>query len=163
MTQSDFTRTYLPLRESLYKVAFYILESEVEAEDALQDLYLKLWSRTDALDGIKSPKAYCTSLLKNLCIDRIRSRRDFADASDCEIINSGGIEESLSQRQILGQVEQAMNLLSKREALVLRLFVLEGLSYKEIQKETGIDPLSGRVLLSGARKKLKHCIGYEKD
>ncbi len=163
MTGTDFTRIFLPLRESLYKVAFYILESETDAEDALQDLYLKLWARRDALDSLNNPKAYCISLLKNLCIDRIRAKKDFADSGKMEIRDSGSIEESLNQKQMLQQVHKAMELLSKREALILRLHVFEGLDYKEIQQETGIDPLSSRVLLSGARKKLKNCIRYEKN
>jgi len=38
-----FKQEYLSLSSRLYRVAYYILESESEAEDALQELYLKLW------------------------------------------------------------------------------------------------------------------------
>ena len=72
MTEQRFHSDYLTLAESLYRIAYYILESEAEAEDAVQELYLKLWKMRDALDGIQNPKAYAIRLLKNQCIDRIR-------------------------------------------------------------------------------------------
>ena len=71
MTERQFHTAYLSLAETLYRIAFYMLESEAEAEDALQELYLKLWDNRDSLDGVRSPKAYSITLLKNLCLDRI--------------------------------------------------------------------------------------------
>ena len=55
-------------------------------------------------------------------------------------------------------VQQALSALSQREALVLRLRVQEDLSYEEISKETGINQLMLRVLMSNARKKIKNSI-----
>ena len=43
MTAERFRKEYLPLQDELYRVAFYILESSPDAEDAVQDLYQKLW------------------------------------------------------------------------------------------------------------------------
>ena len=40
MTESLFHKDYLPLAETLYRIAYYMLESGVEAEDAVQELYL---------------------------------------------------------------------------------------------------------------------------
>ena len=79
MNSETFRIKYLSLADTLYRVAFYILEQECEAKDAVQDLYLKLWQKKDELDGVSAPKAYCITLLKNLCIDRIRrsSRVDY--------------------------------------------------------------------------------------
>ena len=67
MTEKEFNSTYLSLAEACYRVAFYILESEADAEDALQELFLKLWKNRDSLDGIQNPKAYVMTLLRNLC------------------------------------------------------------------------------------------------
>ena len=58
MTERQFHTAYLSLAETLYRIAFYMLESEAEAEDALQELYLKLWDNRDSLDAVRSPKAY---------------------------------------------------------------------------------------------------------
>ena len=44
MTHEQFKRIWIPLNPSFYKVAFHFLESEDEAKDAVQDLYIKLWN-----------------------------------------------------------------------------------------------------------------------
>ena len=75
MTESRFHTEWLPLQGRFYRVAYYILENESDAKDAVQELYLKLWSLRDHLDLIRDPAAYGSLLLRNLCIDRIRARR----------------------------------------------------------------------------------------
>ena len=55
MSTEEFTELYLPLRGALYRVAFFILESEDDAMDAVQDLYLKLLSSPDALETVRNP------------------------------------------------------------------------------------------------------------
>ena len=64
----------MPLSERFYRAAYYMLESQQDAEDAVQELYLKLWRSRDSLSGLRNPVAYGLSLLKNICLDRIRRR-----------------------------------------------------------------------------------------
>ena len=59
MTDELFSRTFLPLQESLYRVAYHLLRSEQAAEDAVQELYLKLWRGRESLGIVNNPKAYC--------------------------------------------------------------------------------------------------------
>ncbi|MBR5150739.1 MAG: hypothetical protein IKW61_05510, partial [Bacteroidaceae bacterium] len=75
MTKTEFKTRYMPLYKELYRVALHMLGDSNEAEDAVQNLYLKLWERRDALGGIESDEAYCRRLLKNICIDRWREMR----------------------------------------------------------------------------------------
>ena len=75
MTESLFHKEYLPLAETLYRIAHYILESEAEAEGAVQELYLRLWESRDGLDGIRLPKAYAIRMLRNICVDKMRKAR----------------------------------------------------------------------------------------
>ena len=89
MIEREFHSQYLSLAEALYRVAFYILESEAEAEDAVQELYLKLWKNRSALDGIRSPKAYAMTLLRNICMDRIRQEKRISGAEVPESIGGG--------------------------------------------------------------------------
>jgi RNA polymerase sigma-70 factor (ECF subfamily) len=156
MTESAFNRDYLPLAPSLYRIAFYILEDQSEAEDAVQELFLKLWESGGALDHISNPKAYCIRVLRNLCLDRIRRAvhlefprelpdEDFAPAPD-DIIDA---------RRRLENVLEAVKSLPERQRKVLVLRTVDGLSYEEIAAQTGINYLTCRVLLSQARSKLK--------
>ena len=156
MSTEEFTELYLPLRGALYRVAFFILESEDDAMDAVQDLYLKLLSSPDALETVRNPKAYCITLMRNICLDRVRkaSRRPESEAMEA-VSDESPADERMSDRQRIKDICQKLSSLPERERTVLRMKVFEDLSYDEIQKRTGIGYLSLRVLLSSARRKLR--------
>lgn len=156
MSTEEFTELYLPLRGALYRVAFFILESEEDAMDAVQDLYLKLLSSPDALETVRNPKAYCITLMRNICLDRVRkaSRRPETEAMEA-VSDESPADERMSDRQRIKDICQKLSSLPERERTVLRMKVFEDLSYDEIQKRTGIGYLSLRVLLSNARRKLR--------
>ncbi len=156
MTGERFKSEYLPLQEDLYRVAYYILESSSDAEDAVQDLYLRLWTAADALDSIKIPKAYCIRLLRNLCIDRLRTKRPQGEKSLPEIASGDAPpDERLGQRQEIEAIARQMSALSDNERTVLKMKVFDNLDYEEIQKLTGLSYLSVRVHFSNARRKIR--------
>lgn len=161
MTTETFREKFLPLADTLYKVAFYILESEPDAKDAVQELYLKLWSRRETLDSVSNPKAYCITLLKNGCIDTIR-RRSRQSLSETLPERDDGMEQAdrMLERERLANVLEAVKSLPERQREVLILRAVEGLDYKEIEQKTGTKGIMLRVLLSKARKTLRE---YEKD
>lgn len=159
MTGKEFNETYLPLDESLFRVAFYLLESEDDARDAVQDLYLKLWDSLGTLDSVHNPKAYSITILRNICMDRIRrlSSHTIAELKDT-ILSEDDTGRDLEQKEKLKQVIKAMENLSESQRTVLRMRVTENLSYEEISQETGMNALTLRVLLSQARNRLKKAI-----
>lgn len=160
MTAKEFTDTYLPLSESLYRVAYRLLGTQADAEDAVQDLYLKLWADKGSLDSVHNPKAYCISVLRNICIDRIRRENGHRE--------EGGIEEDvgtqndtydrIEQREKLEEVQRLSKKLSPNQKTLLRMRVFEDLSYDEMAERTGMSKLTMRVLLSQAKNKLKRNI-----
>lgn len=156
MSEQQFYTDYLSLSGTLYKIAYYMLESEAEAEDAVQEVFLKLWESRDALDGIALPKAYCIRMLKNLCIDRIRKAQHLSfpeQLPEPEPVRPG--DEALDAKKRLSNILEAVKALPERHRQVLLLRTVEGLSYEEITERTGINYLTLRVLLSQARAKLK--------
>ena len=156
MSTEEFTELYLPLRGALYRVAFFILESEDDAMDAVQDLYLKLLSSPDALETVRNPKAYCITLMRNICLDRVRKASRRHETEVMEVVSDESpADERMSVRQRIKDICQKLSSLPERERTVLRMKVFEDLSYDEIQKRTGIGYLSLRVLLSNARRKLR--------
>ena len=159
MTSERFQNEWLSLAGDFYRVAFYILEDAAEAEDAVQELFLKLWSGRDTLDGIRSPKGYGLQVLRNLCLDRIRrSRKMETPAVLPEPEWPGRQDEAVDEKQRLAKVLDAIKSLPDRQREVLTLRTLDGLSYEEISRRTGISQLTLRVLLSHARRKLKNII-----
>ena len=159
MTEKEFNSTYLSLAEACYRVAFYILESEADAEDALQELFLKLWKNRDSLDGIQNPKAYAMTLLRNLCLDRIRQVQKFEDAPlDERTVGICDADRELDQKERLEKVLAAVKSLPDKQRQVLILRTIKGLSYEEIAEKTGINYLALRVLLSRARQTLRQVL-----
>ena len=159
MNPENFRTDYLPLRDALFRAAYCLLGSREEAEDAVQDLYLKLWQSGDSLGLVQNPKAYCLTMLRNSCLDRLKSKRlrdrSSLDGVERELQPEDGTLFAKEQEKA---VFEAIGKLPDRERTVLKMKVLDEMSYEQIEKRTGIPYLSLRVLLSGARKKLRKSI-----
>ena len=154
---TDFRNIWMPLAERFYRAAYYMLESQQDAEDAVQELYLRIWKSHANLTDLKSPAAYGMSLLKNICIDRIR-RREIRKTEPLE----AGVpqadappEKRLAARDILKKVMEEIDRLPQTQARVMKMMVIEDLDYKEISERTSLSQVHVRVLISTARKTLK--------
>ena len=71
---NDLKEIWLTLSGRFYRIAYYILDSQEDAEDAVQELYLRIFSGSKNMMDVRNPVAYGTTLLRNICIDRIRRR-----------------------------------------------------------------------------------------
>lgn len=161
MTQKEFTDIYLPLGDCIYRVAYHILESEDDAKDVVQDIFVKLLGSLDTLDAVYNPRAYCITLARNMCLDRLRA------ASGRKVPLVEGLQDkelspppdaSLEQKEKLRKLASAIFELPPKQRMVLRMKVLEDKSYQEICRESGVGYLTLRVLLSQARRKLRDLI-----
>ena len=75
MNSEEFKSIWLPLSGRFYRVAFYILESQEDAEDAVQDLFSRLWKMRDSLGSVKNPVAFGITVIRNICLDKLRSKQ----------------------------------------------------------------------------------------
>ena len=159
MTYEQFCDIYLPLTDGFYRVAYYILESEQDARDAVQDLFIKLWNSRDTLDSVSNPMGYGIRLLKNLCIDRIRkeSRLARADLSE-EIPADDTADGPQAAKEQAERLMRAVWKLPERQRAVLEMKLLRGMSNEQISKETGMSNLAVRVMISRARTKIKEAL-----
>lgn len=161
MTPKDFKSQLLPYKSKLFRLAHTLLNSRTEAEDAVQDVYLKLWDMRRKLAAYDSVEALAVTMLKNLCIDRLRSYRSRNQ-------NEGGLEkvtiptgdrsdpsQRMDTRQQLQQVLQLIEALPEQQRMVLHLRDIEQYRYDEIEAMTGMSRNNIRVTLSRARKKVR--------
>lgn len=154
MTQEEFRSLYTQLSPGLYRIAYRFLEDEAEAKDAVQDLLVKLWNSYDTLYSVANLKAYSYTLMKNLCIDRIRRRSRILPG---ELPERGGPppESEYQTRETLSQAVKLIAQLPPRQRDILKMRVFEGLEYGEIARRMGLTEINTRVQLSLARKTLK--------
>ena len=154
---SDFNTIWIPLADRFYRVAYYLLESEEDAEDALQELYLKLWAARSGLSGVQNPSAYGISMMKNICIDRIRKRmvRKSEPLDKVPHPEDAHTESRTDIKDTLRYLLQEMEKLPDKQRVVLRMRAVEGLEYEDIARRTGLSEVYIRVLVTMARKTLR--------
>lgn len=160
MTGSEFRNSFLVHADCFYRVAIYIMESREEAEDAVQELFIRLWKARENLSAVKNPRAYGITMVKNICLDRMRSleyrgRGGFPDG----MVSEDSPDNRLADRERLDEVKRAIGELPPREREVLVMKVFDGLTYEEISERTGLSNLSLRVLLSNARRRIRRFRG----
>ena len=118
------------------------LASESEAEDAVQEIFVELWSNADRYDPAKSSEsAFVSMVARRRLIDRRRrSGRRPAEASleslDYEMSDRGSAAIEASAEASLAR--EAIEQLEEKERKVLALSVFLGLSHSEIAGQTGL-------------------------
>lgn len=156
MDADSFKRLFLPLHPKLFRIAYALVESKADAEDILQDAYCKLWNRRDELAGIQSPEAFCVTLVKNLCLDFLRSahaNRHDEEITEAITLSTGSSpEKELETQDKIRQVRRLINKLPQNQQQVLKLRGINDCSLDEIEQITGLSAVNIRVLLSRARK-----------
>ncbi len=156
MDVDSFKRLFLPLHPKLFRIAYALVENKADAEDILQDAYYKLWSRREELANVLNPEAFCVTLVKNLCLDYLRSpRANRHDEDVAEAVTLSTDSSPDKELEIQDKVEHIRHLISRlpeNQRQVIRLRGIDDCSMDEIEQITGLNAVNIRVLLSRARK-----------
>ncbi len=158
MDAAEFKQQFLPYHRKLYRTAFRLTENPQEAEDMVQEAYLKLWNKRDELAGVLNTEAYCVTLVKNLCYDALRRSRPDEDGHAPEELNlptDTNIAREVEQRDEVNQVRRLIGRLPEQQKRVILLRDVNDCSFEEIEQATGLNAINIRVLLSRARKKIR--------
>lgn len=157
MQQTEFLALVMPFKDKLYRMAKRLLVSREEAEDATQEILLKLWSKNESMGQYKSVEAFAMTMTKNFCLDRLKSKQ----AGNLKLVHSNYKDESVSvQRQLEAEdsvswVERIMEELPEQQKMVLQLRDIEDYDYDEIAEMLDMKPTAVRVTLSRARKAVR--------
>lgn len=161
MNADEFKRQYYPFHPKLYRIAYALLNDPADAEDILQEAYYKLWNKRNELIIIKQPEAFCVTLIKNLCMDFLRSPRNRIenDVSEMMKIASDVTPESdLESKERMKHIETLIDRLPEKQQIVIRMKGNEDCTLEEIEIVTGESAANVRVLLSRARKALREML-----
>jgi len=160
-TLQDFEQTVLPHLNAAYNLARWLTRNDQDAEDVVQEAYVRAWKFFGSFHGGES-RPWLLTIVRNTCYTWLQHNRaqELMTIFDEEIHSSGGEvsnpETLLLQRVNTQVLRQALEALPEefREAVILR--ELEGLSYKDIAAIADV-PL-GTVMsrLARARQRLQH-------
>jgi len=165
----EFKDKVLSLRGKLEGFARNMLSNEADAEDAVQETYLRLWSVRDRLDNHPNIGGFAMQTLKNICYDKLRKHEtgipldhvSYADQSRTPDLYTEQHDSVKIIRMIVDTLPEL-----QRRTLVMR--DIEGYELSQIAEIMGADETAVRVNLSRARKKVRDkyvsmnkMVGYE--
>ena len=153
----EYKRIVVTLRPSLLAVARRITGNTEDAEDVVQDVCLKIWHFRDRIDQYENMEAYSTTMVKNLSIDKIRSRKPFSD--ELELLGKETGEQLpdslLEEKEERNAIRRIIEMLPPLQQRILQMKDLEGFETVEISEMTGIAAEAVRNNLSRARKRIR--------
>lgn len=158
MEAETFKQRFLSFHPKLYRIALALVESPEDAEDILQEAYTKLWSKRDSLEAVQQPEAFAVTIVRNLCLDFLRSPRTNSRSEPLETVIlhcEDSPERQVETRDQLRQVVRLIQELPPNQRQVIRLRGMEDCSLEEIAQITGFSDANVRTLLSRARKYIK--------
>lgn len=157
-----FDLLYAQTSAKLFGVVLRILKDRAEAEDAIQDIYVKIWQRADRYAVSQSSAiSWLAAIARNHAIDRIRARRkghedidtahDVADAAPTP-------EENAVAGSERGRIYDCLGRLEPDRAEAVKSAYLEGYSYQELADRFEVPLNTMRSWLRRSLIKLKECL-----
>jgi RNA polymerase sigma factor (sigma-70 family) len=158
MSSEDFKNRYFPWNRKLFRIALRILSNAADAEDAVQEVYLKLWNIREMLCEKSNPEAFAITVTKNLCIDKLKLKHTvrFNDVHQnlYESAENSPYEQ-VEQNDSNKKLTHLIGLLPEPLKSIILYRDVENLNFDEIQDITGLTVNHIRVCLSRARKQVR--------
>ena len=157
MNQKEFLAQVNPIQDRLYRLARRLLVSDDEAQDATQEILIKLWSNRKKFKKLRSIEAFAVTMTKNYCYDKLKAK----SSNNLQLVHSNYEDQHYNTVKIsenndsVNWVFKLMKELPEQQRLVLHMRDVEQYSNSEIAKELDLNETAVRVTLSRARKTIR--------
>ena len=134
-----------------------LLVSTEEAEDATQEVLVKLWNNNESLSKYASVEAFAMTMTKNYCLDQLKSKR----ASNLQIVhsnytdNGASVQKQIEDKDSWNWVEKIMENLPEQQRLIVQMRDVEEYEFSEIAQILDMNETAVRVALSRTRKEIR--------
>jgi RNA polymerase sigma-70 factor (ECF subfamily) len=147
-----FERLYEAHASRMKSIAFHMLRSQPDAEDAVQEAFLKIHRSIAGFEGQSSLGTWIYRILLNTCYDQGRKRQRLREAGPPpEIATSSNVPLRIS-------LQHSIERLNERHRTVFLLFEVEGLRHSEIGRILGVPEGTSRTWLFEAKRELKRIL-----
>lgn len=152
--------------ERFYRIAYRFTASRTEAEDAVQEAFLKLWERPHLWESGQGARftTWFYRIVVNGCLDRKRKKTEHAMPDDMDIADHAALpEDTLIEREEQRLLEQEIQTLPERQQAALNLCFYEGLSNQEAADVMGVPLKALQSLLMRGKTTLKQRLGLNRE
>ena len=156
--------------KAMFNTSFRIVNDQMEAEDIMQEAFLKAFDKIHTYSGRVSFGAWLKRIVINHSLDELKKKRvDFESMEEnpkSEKIREADEEEQEDERHPSYQVEQirdTINELPDGYRIVLSLYLLEGYDHEEIAEILNITSSTSRSQYTRAKNKLKEQLAKKAD
>jgi len=157
MTQKEFLNIVMPFKDKVFRLAKRLLVSTEEAEDATQEVLLKLWNNKKKISAYKNVEAFSMTMTKNFCFDKLKSKQ----AQNLKIVHSNyedkqtPLQKQVELNDSVNWVEKIIEDLPEQQKIIIQLRDIEAYNLDEIAKMLDMNNTAVRVNLSRARKAIR--------
>lgn len=165
MNQNEFVKSITPFKDKLFRLAKRLLVSTEEAEDATQEVLLKLWNKNEDLENYNSLEAFAMTMTKNYCLDQLKSKR----AGNLKLVHDNytdrepSLQKKLEDIDSLNWVEKVINQLPEQQRMIIQMRDIEQYEFEEIAKILDMNETAIRVALSRGRKTIREFMSKTHD
>lgn len=161
--RAAYSRLYAMTSPKLFGILSRMLKNRQEAEDALQEVFIKVWQRADRfLPDEGKPETWLAAIARNHAIDMLRAKKPQASVIDEAFdlaSDAPDPEAEAINRSEGGRIERCMQTLESDRADAVKRAYVEGLSYQELADFYNIPVNTMRTWLRRSLLKLRECLG----
>jgi len=160
MDQNSFITLVTPFKDKVFRVARRLLVSNDEAQDATQEVLLRLWTKRSDIKKYRSVEAFAMTMTKNYCYDKLKAK----SSNNLKIVHNNYEDHSgntSKQIEVADEVEWLFKLmkdLPEQQRLIVQMRDVEQMDNAEIAEILEMNEVAVRVALSRARKTLREAL-----
>lgn len=149
--------------QPMFNVCYRIINQQEEAEDVLQDAFVKMFQNISSYREEASFGSWFKRIVVNNALNHLKKEKRLAD--NLERIKNENQENVFEEEMdaalpsyTVGQIQDAMELLSEGYRVVFSLYLFEDYTHKEIADELGITESTSKSQLNRAKKKMRELL-----
>lgn len=154
MSEQTLISAFSRWRNRLLRQALRFLPSKEDAEDVLQDAFIRLWAKAEQIETEKDAASLATVVIRNMAVDHYRQQKRKPQTTDVEMMDLQEETADIDERQQL--VDEIMQrVLTPLQLRIVELREYEGLGYDEVASILGMQQPAVRMQLSRARRTIR--------
>lgn len=154
MSEQTLISAFSRWRNRLLRQALRFLPSKEDAEDVLQDAFIRLWAKAEQIETERDAASLATVVIRNMAVDHYRQQKRKPQTTDVEMLDlqeeTADIDE---RRQLVDEIMQRV--LTPLQLRIVELREYEGLGYDEVASILGMQQPAVRMQLSRARRAIR--------